>query len=277
MNQHILILFGFLAVTFILLAAIIGVPTAILYSPIKILLLIIALAFDVLAFSSRRYSYLIVPLFKQRRKRIVLSNEEPYIMSTSEDAIIRKEGDEYIATVYISIPIYRSATEMDESGKVEFSRQISRLIGISTDPIRFTSEMYVMDKDSYIQSLRDAISMAEEEEAKLSQSNADEKKIEMVRGKIAMWRNILQNSTVESSLELVSYAAISAAGGKEYEAISLAQQKAREAMSGIGSTFGVTPSIVTGKEILKFVEPEYLVPFSTAEEEIEEKAEEAVI
>ena len=277
MDQRVLILFGFLAVTFLLLAAIIGIPSSILFSPVKILLLIMALAFDVLAFSSRRYSYLIVPMFKQHRKRVVLSNEEPYVMSTSEDAIIRKDGDEYIATVYISIPLYRSATEMAEPEKVEFSRQVSRLISISTDPIRFTSEMYVMDKDSYIQTLRDAISIAEEEEAKLSQSNADDKKIEMVRGKIAMWRNILQNSTSESSLELVSYASISASGLKEYEAISLAQQKAREAISGIGSTLGVTPTIVTGKEILKFVEPEYLIPFSTVEEEIEEKTEEAVI
>ncbi len=277
MDQRILILFGFLAVTFLLLAAIIGIPSAILFPPIKFILLLIALAFDVIAFSSRRYSYLIVPMFKQRRKKVVLSNEEPYVMSTSEDAIIRKDGNDYIATVYISIPMYRSATEMTEPEKVEFSRQVSRLISISTDPIRFTSEMYIMDKDSYIQTLRDAISAAEEEEAKLSQSKADDKKMEMVRGKIAMWRNILQNSTSESSLELISYASISASGLKEYEAISLAQQKAREAISGIGSTLGVTPAIVTGKEILKFVEPEYLIPFSTAEEEIEQKTEEEVI
>jgi hypothetical protein len=70
---------------------------------------------------------------------------------------------------------------------------------------------------------------------------------------------------------------VSAVGSKEYEAVSIAQQKAREIMSGIGSVFGVTPSIITGPGLLKFVEPEALIPFSTVTEQINKEVQEQVI
>jgi hypothetical protein len=277
MDQKIFVLLGFLAISFIFLSAALGLPSSIIPAPIRILLLLFSLIFDVVAFASRRYAYIMLPILRQHKKKIVLSDSEPYSLSTSEDAIIKMEKGEYIATVYISIPIYRSATEMGEAEKIEFSRQVSKLVGISSDPIRFTAEMYMMNKDAYIQTLRDAINIAETEEAQMMQTGKDAERIEVVRGKLAMWRNILQSSSSAQSMELVSYASISAYGSKEYEALSMAQQKAREAISGIGATFGVTPSIITGKEILKFVEPEYLIPFSTVSEEIEEKTEEEVI
>ena len=154
---------------------------------------------------------------------------------------------------------------------------MSRLVGISEDPIRYTTELYLMNKDSYIQELKDAINEQELEEARLVQSKSDPEKLEIVRGKLSMWRNVMQSSTSASSLELISYASISASGSKEYEASSLAQQKAREVISGIGSTLGITPVVVTGKEILKFVEPEFLIPFSTVSEQMEKKVEEQVV
>jgi hypothetical protein len=39
-------------------------------------------------------------------------------------------------------------------------------------------------------------------------------------------------------------------------------------MSGIGTVLGVSPNIVVGNEILKYVEPEYLIPYSTITEQI---------
>ena len=80
-----------------------------------------------------------------------------------------------------------------------------------------------------------------------------------------------------TSYELFSYACVSASGMKEFEASSLAQQKAKELMAAIGATFGVSPSIVTGTELLKLVEPEYLIPVSTMHEKINKDIQEEVI
>jgi len=278
MQLKTLIFFGFLfaSVLFLVLAALL--PSGIIFDIIKILFLIIAMFFDILAFSSRFYTYLLVPIIKQRKNNIILSNEDPYWFSTSMDAVIRKKVDDFIATVYISIPLYKSATEMSDEEKIEFSMQVSRLIGLSKDPVRYTAEMFVMNKDSYIQSLRDKISEIETEESDImQQKTTDLRKIERTKGKLSMWNNILDKVVKTQSYELGSYVTISALGTKEFEAVSLAQERARELISGIGAIFGISPTIIIGKDILKYIEPEYLIPFSTVNAELSKKIEESII
>ncbi|MDE1810629.1 MAG: hypothetical protein KGH66_01125 [Candidatus Micrarchaeota archaeon] len=277
MDKKLLVFLGLLGLSFLLLIIASFIPLSAPTDVFKLILLAVAVAANVLAFSSRYYIYLILPLFEQRRKNIVINDQSPYWLSSTSDAILQKEGDDFIATVYINIPLYRSATEMSDEDKLNFAQQVSRLVGISKEPTRFTTQLYVMNKDSYIQKLRDTITLVEEEEAKLVTGNAPQSEIERVRGKASMWRKMLDNVGKGSSLELSSFASLSARGGKEFEAISLAQQKAREMMSGIGATFGVSPNVVLGNELLKFVEPEYLIPFSTISEQITKNIQEEVI
>ncbi len=277
MNLKTLIFFGFIAISLVLLLAAIAIPKNLGFDFLKLLLLLIAMLFDVLAFSSRFYTYLLVPILQQRKNKIVLSNEDPYWFSTSMDAIIKKKGDDFISTVYISIPLYKSATEMSDEEKIDFSMQVSRLVGLSKEPVRYTAEMFVMNKDSYIQTLRDKISTIETQESEVLQKNQQGIKLERIKGQLSMWRNILDKVIKTQSFELGTYVTVSAIGTKEFEAVSLAQQRAREMISGIGAIFGVSPILVTGKDILKYIEPEYLIPFSTVTEELSKKIEESVI
>jgi hypothetical protein len=48
-------------------------------------------------------------------------------------------------------------------------------------------------------------------------------------------------------------------------------------MAGIGATFGVSPNVVLDTDLLKFVEPEFLIPYSTVTEQISKNIEEQVI
>jgi len=244
---------------------------------VKLLLLFIALMIDIIGFASRYYLYLLAPLFTQRRRHVVISNEDPYWLSASQDAILRKEGESFVATVYITIPVYRSATEMSDEEKLSFSTQVSRMVGLVRNPARFTTELRVMNKDSYIQRLRDTINVAENEEVELQSKNASQGELSRVRGKLTMWRNMLESLSNSFSFELMSYVAVSADGAKEFEAVSIAQQRARELISGIGSIFGVQPNTVTGNEILRFVEPEFMIPISTVSEQISRGVEKEVI
>ncbi|MDE1868392.1 MAG: hypothetical protein KGH60_00265 [Candidatus Micrarchaeota archaeon] len=277
MEKKIFIFLGLLGMSFILLAITVALPSGAGFDALKLLVLLVAVLADVLAFASRYYAYLMIPMFRQKKRFIILNDQTPYWLSSSADSVLQKEGEDFIATVYINVPLYRSATEMSDEEKINFTQQVSRLVGLSRDPARFTSELYVMNKDSYIQKLRDTINQVENEEAKATQGGASQSEIERVRGKLAMWRKMLDNVSKATSLELASFAAVSARGSKEFEAVTLAQQKARELMSGIGTTFGVTPSIVVGDEILKFIEPEYLIPFSTVSEQISKNVQEQVI
>jgi len=277
MDKKLLVFLGLLGLSFVLVIIASVIPLSAPTDVLKLILLAVAVVANVLAFSSRYYLYLILPLFEQRKRDIVIADQSPYWLSSTSDSILQKVGDDFVATVYINIPLYRSATEMSDEDKLNFAQQVSRMVGISKEPTRFSTQLYVMNKDAYIQKLRDTITTVEEEEAKLVTGNAPANEIERVRGKAAMWRKMLDNVGRGSSLELSSYASLSAKGGKEFEAVSLVQQKARELMSGIGATFGVSPNVVLGNELLKFVEPEYLIPFSTISEQITKNIQEEVI
>ena len=277
MANYVGMFLGLIIVSAVLMGIVLLAPTVFVPSYAKIILFLIALVFDAMAFTSRYYSYILGPLFKQRKKHLILSNESPYWLAQSGDIILKKSGEDFIATVYISIPVYRSATEMEEEDKLDFAQQVSRLVGLSKSPARYTTELYVMNKDSYIQKLRERINMTENEEADLQAKDAPKAELDRVRGKLAMWRNMLDSIGTNFSFELSSYITVSAKGSKEYEASSLAQQKAKEIMSGVGSLFGVPPSIITGPDLLRFVEPEYLIPISTVTEQISKNIQEQVI
>jgi hypothetical protein len=277
MENKIFVFLGLLALSAVFLALATSLPGGTLSSIIKIPILFIALVLDVLAFSSRYYTYLMLPLFEQRRRNVVLSTEQAYWLSTTSDTIMTKEGEEFVATMYVNIPLYISSTEMNDDEKLAFSKQVSSLVGISKDPVRFTTELYVMNKDSYIQQLRDRINEVENEESALLQKNATQNELERVRGKLSMWRKMLDNVSKGTSLELISFASLSARGSKEFEAINVVQLKAKELISGIGALLGVSPNIVTGTDLLKFVEPEFLIPYSTISEQISKNIQEQVV
>jgi hypothetical protein len=268
MQQKIMVMLSFMGIAFLIFLVIVFIPGGLLFSLIKLIMLAAALLCVVLALSSRYYTYIIIPAFKQRSRNIVLSNESAYTLSPNKDAILKKMGDDAVATVYISIPLYKSSTEMTDDEKVSFAESVSRLVGLNKYPVRFTAQLYVMNKDSYIATLREVISKTETEQQELIQSGADPKKLERVKGQLSMWRNMLDMVGASPSYELESYVSISGIGSKEYEALSIAQQRATEVIAGIGATFGVQPAIVTGDQLLTFVEPEYLIPFSTVTEQI---------
>jgi hypothetical protein len=75
----------------------------------------------------------------------------------------------------------------------------------------------------------------------------------------------------------MSFASLSVRASKEFDAINLAQQKAKELMTGVGALFGISPNIVVGDALLKFVEPEFMIPFSTVSEQINKNILEQVI
>ena len=276
MNPKVLIFLGLLFASMILLVAAAAIPESILFVVPKLLLFFLAVMIDVLAFASRYYTYLILPFAKQRTRNVIISDQPAYWLATSGDCIVRKKGDDYIATAYINIPLYVSSSEMSDEDRYRFSEQVSRLVGISRDPVRFTTELYLMNKDSYIQKLKDSITEAQNDEAELMETKGSENAIEHVRGKLSMLKKMMDNVLSNTSFELGTFATVSSVGVKEFEAITLVQQKARDLMNGIATTLGVPPNIMTGNEILKYIEPEHLIPYSTITEKISQEIQKEV-
>lgn len=277
MDTKIMMFLGMLLLSFIFMAVAIAAPEGGSMGPVKLLLLLAAMAFDVLAFASRYYSRYITELLKQHRKSIVLSAEDAYRLSATGESVVARKGELYVATMYLSIPVYVSGTEMTPEERLDFGKQVGRLISINKEPVRYTTQMRVMNKDFYIESIHEMITTTEDEVLKLTERHGDESEIERLKGRIEMWNNILSSAGSSQSLELVTYAAVSGSGASELEATTAVQQKARDLMSGISATLGVVPLLAVGDELIKLLEPEYAVPFTTVSEQISKRIEEEVI
>jgi energy-coupling factor transporter transmembrane protein EcfT len=272
MNPKVILIMGFLFAGLITAAVAAYIPFDAVTAIPKFLLFILGMGFVIVGFSSRYYSYLIAPILRQRSRHIVLSDQVPYWLATTGDCIVSKRAEDFIATAYINIPLYVSSSEMADEERERFSNQISRLVGVNKEPVRFSSVLRIMDKDDYLKKIKELIGNAENEESLAMQKN-DPVALERARGKLSMWKKILDHIGSKSSMELVTFASVSATGGREYEAITIVQQQAKDLMNGIGTILGVTPNIIVGSEILKLVEPEYLIPLSTISEEITKKIE----
>ncbi|MEM3841308.1 MAG: hypothetical protein QXN59_01265 [Candidatus Micrarchaeaceae archaeon] len=277
MDKSTPVFLGLILVSAIFLVMAEALPSSLVTVFGKLLFIILSLIFDVMAFSSRHYSQIIRRMITHPGKRIVLSKDDPYWMSPSEDSILRKDGEDFIATVYVRIPLYKSATEMSPEESLQFSKQLSAMIGLNKSPIRYSVQLSIMNKDNYLQQIRDMIEKSEGAEASAVEANSDQALIERSKGITGMWRGMLENASKIQSLELIAYASISAIGSKEFEAVSAAQQRAREIISGVGTIFGISPTFITGQELKSVIDPESLLPSGTVSEQMAAAIKDEVI
>ena len=263
-----------LFVAFVGLSLVIMILTSTLAIPsyVKIIFLAVALFIDILAMSTRFYSYLFIPLYKMKNRTIVLSNEEPFYIAPSGNVIITREGSDVYASAFVKIPIYKSATEMNEEEKIDFARLFSRIVSISKTPYKITTQMYLINKDEYIAKIRDKLNEVEQRYQKsMSEKEANPSVVEREKGEVTMWHNLLESIGRIQSHALLNYVTVTATGSTEEEATALATQQADELASGIGATLGITTTMMTGEEILLVTQADYTIPFSTVSEEIRQK------
>lgn len=249
------------------------------YSIVQLVLGIFAVILDILAMATRYYTYLFEPFYRMKNKVAVIDSADPYALSPSGNAIIKRENDLVYATAFVKIPIYASATEMEEDAKADFAQTFGRMLSIVKEPYRITTQLYVLNKDAYVEKIRNKLNEAQERYSELigreSAQEATSRKTvspesERIRGEMTMWRNMLDSVNRARSHSLVSYAAITTVGNTEEEAVNLAVLKGDELATGISTTFGISASIASGKEILYLIEPDYMIPIANLSQQISE-------
>ena len=259
---------------FILEIVIFAIPIPLIASVIAIIVLLCS----IVGFSTKYYTYLLLPALRMKGRAIVLNADEPFIMSPSGNAIVIREGDSVYASSFVRIPIYRSATEMVDEEKAAFASMFGRLLTSTTEPVKLSAQMYIINKDDYINKIKARLNVAEERYSRLiANKTVDKGSSERIRGEVTMWRNLFENLSNSRSQALLVYGMVSAMGGSEEEAVNLAYQKAEEFAAGASAVLGVNAYIVRGDEILTLIEPNYMIPVETVSERIMQKnVEEAI-
>ncbi|MGC8479251.1 MAG: hypothetical protein ACP5M9_01095 [Candidatus Micrarchaeia archaeon] len=240
---------------------------------LQIILTIFSLFFSVVAFSTKYYTYLYLPLFKMKNRTIVLDNKDQFILSPSGNTITLNTDQGIYATAFVKIPIYRSSTEMTDSEKLDFGRTFSRVITLTKETTKMSSEVFVVNKDEYIKKIRDKVDNTSEllrvEQSSQSQNTT---KITRLKGELTMWENLMTNISGSKSEGLVSYIMVSAFGNNDEEASSIVYQKADEISGGVSAALGISTYVVEGQELLSLIEPDYMIPLETVNEIIRQKS-----
>ena len=248
---------------------------------LKFILIILAAILNVVAYSTRYFSYMFEPLFKMKNKLAILDGDDAFTIAPSGNAILIREGADIYATAFVKIPIYVSATEMEDADKNAFANMCGRVIALSRDPIRISSELYVINKDQYMESIKTKLNMAEDRYNTLmntinaqgprSRDSVQSSEADRIRGELTMWRNMADSVSKAKSQSLVTYGAVTSVGATEEEALNLALLRADEFAAGASAILGVSATIVTGQEILPLIEPDYMIPIQNVNERLKAK------
>ncbi len=235
----------------------------------KFALIVVALLLDILAFSTKFYTRFFIPFLQMKGRTVTLSGSEAFTLAPTGNAIVVRDGGDTYASAFVKIPSYRSATEMNPDEKIDFAKLFSRAMTISKTPVKFATQLYVINKDSYISNIRSKLNEAEERYSGTSlDKGASKEQTERIKGEVTMWHNLFDHVSKTRSLSLEAYAMVTSQGGSEEEAVNLALQRADEIATGISALFGISASVMEGEEMLKFVEPDYIIPVVTAAEQL---------
>jgi hypothetical protein len=236
------------------------------------LLGVLALILAVVAFSTKYYMYLYIPAMRMKNKNIAISSAEPYLLSPSGTSIITSDENGTYASSFITIPIYKSGTEMSDQERLDIARLFSRILTVSKNTIKISSQLYIVNKDKYIAKIRNKLDESESKlRSVLQQAGSGTQITDRAKGEVTMWHNLLNNISASKSEALITYAMVSASGGNEEEASSIAYQHAEEVASGISAILGISAYVADGEEILNFIEPDRMIPVETVNELIHQK------
>ena len=208
-----------------------------------------------------KYGYWIVP-FLTRRVRMIDVIEEPYEITPTQDAVIKKIGNTYYASMFLQVKIYESTTEKSEEEKFAFMDLWERAVASMKMVTKFVLISYVKDLSKYR-----AIVENKKAEAQLKLADErgkpqeDKQKIETLEREVAMWDNLLSKlSTGENPIAQMTYVMTTASGPTPEMALAAVKNQANEIKSTIATTLNAEVAVLTGEDMRRCFEVEYIAP-----------------
>jgi len=208
-----------------------------------------------------KYGYWIVP-FLTRRVRVIDVIEEPYEITSAQDAVIKKIGNTYYASVFIHVKIYESSTEKSNDEKFSFMDLWERAVSSLKFVTKFCIASYVKDLSKY----RDIIEN-KKADAQLRLANErgkpepDKLKIETLEREISMWDNMVSKlSSGANPISQITYIMTTGEGATAEMALAAAKNQANEIKSTISTTLNAEVAMLTGEDMRRCFEWELMLP-----------------
>jgi hypothetical protein len=213
-----------------------------------------------------KYGYFIVPLLTKFSK-IILITDSGYEVPPSQDVIIKKVGNEYYGTKFLGVRIYESAAEKSLEENVIYSNYFERAISSVKFVTKFCMMVYVKDMGDYRMKIE-----TKKAESQLKLSREREKpepdilKLDRYEREVAMWTSEIEKlARGFKPMATVSYVMTTASGVSKEAAKAAVSAQASELKATISNALNCEVEELTGDEMLRCVEWEYMLPPSVQE------------
>ena len=213
-----------------------------------------------------KYGYLIIPLITQRTNVIQIT-AGGYEVIPSQEAIVRNSNNMYYATMFLGVRIYESVTDKSLEENVLFMEYFERAISAVKYVIKVCMMVYVKDLGEFRKKIETKRAEAQLRLAReRDKTEPDPLKIDRYEKEISMWDGQLSKvSKGVKPMAVISYVMTSATGVSKEAAVAKVKAQAKELATTLSNALNVEVSILTGEDMLRCFDWEYVIPPSPDE------------
>lgn len=216
------------------------------------------------SFALWKYGYLVIPYLTQKAN-ISESLEGGYEVTPAQDAIVKKIGDEYYASVFIHLKMYRSTTERSEEENVVYVDSYERAVSQIKYPVKVGMILFAKEISKYREDIETKKYEAQLRLQRLRESSEpDVISIDRLEKEAAMWETQLTRiSTGERPMGMISYVMVTGNGVTKDAAVAVAKNRAAEVKTLFSTSLNVETDYLYGDDMKRCFEMDFLIPPTT--------------
>jgi len=228
---------------------------------LKFIFLAVAAFMVMLSGAIYKYGYILIPLLT-RFARIVEVHDAGFELPPGQEAILKKIGDMYYASMFLLVRIYESASEKTPEENMAYTEYFERAISSVKYVTKFAMMVYVKDMRKYRERIE-----TKRAEAQLRLSRERDKpepdvlKVDRYEREVTMYDGMLGRiAGGVKPMGVVSYVMTTATGVTKESAIAAARNQANELKATIGNAMNTPVELLTGEEMRRCYEWELFLP-----------------
>lgn len=246
---------GLSAVIFLVMATLPGGST------LQFIMAGLSLGAAVLSFILWKWGYIFVPFITQRLN-IIEVHDGTWETTPAQDAIVKKVGDEYYASVFLHIKMYKSTTERSQEENMVFIDSFERAIANIKFPVKIATLVFAKDIAKYREDVETKKYTAQLKlQREREKSEPDVLALDRLEKEVAMYEAELNRiMSGERPMGLISYAMTTGVGVTKDAAVAVAKNQAAEIKTLLANALNVEVSYLYGEDMKKCYELEHMVP-----------------
>jgi len=227
-----------------------------------------AAACAILSFVIWKWGYLFIPFFT-KRMNIIEVHDGLWETTPAQDAIVKKIGDLYYASVFLHLKMYRSTTEKTQEENVIYVDSFERAISNIKYPVKIGEVLYAKEIGKYRE---DVETRRYEAQLKLQRerekTEPDVLALDRLEKEVSMWEAQLNRIiSGERPMGLIAYAMTTGSGITKDAAVAISKNQAAELKTLLANALNIEVAYLYGEDMKKCFELEYFVPPSVKEAE----------